>query len=669
MTVSSQTSTATFVGNGAATAFPLPFRFFSNSDIRAYFIDSTTGAATPMALGADYTLLGAGEPEVDGSALSLLTTVVPLASMRGLYVERVIPQVQETDIVNQGQFFASTHEDVFDRLTMLIQQSNANGAGAIRVAIGDPDPTRLPPAQSRANQLMGFDSQGNPVPVSPSGGSIEDFAIRLLNNTDPAQGAALVGFKGRTVYAHLSELINVKDYGAKGDNIANDTPAINSALAAAISARKSVYFPAGVYKLSESSPGSGYCLLNRGVPMIGEGAPCTWLVPDPALPAEVDYILIQPTAADVLDFVELKGLFVYPNAPGNKRGRRALFVDMTAVSNATAFHIEGCYFAPGNNYSFEWYTDPANVQGGPANSLFERSMFWEGVKLTNHGDSNTFRNCVLRSSAGSGRQGINTKSIFAGGGQASQLTVEQCNFDCDGGAILALNGLKYTIINNNIEQSHGTGSAAGACIDLDGTEGGVAWATYSGNSAGAFTSAALSTILRINNAAHTKVCHNRFSSALAGNAGVAISITANATDTIIEQNEIGTNFPVTINNLGVGTRGVPKDLTPINGFANIGSGYAPLSAIKDPADGALRLNGFLSAPAAPNGLIVAVLPAGMRPAFSHSVGVKALIGGSSAMATIEISSNGNMTYFGGVAAQISLGGITLGGIGFISGNL
>ena len=60
MTVSSQTSTATFVGNGVATAFPLPFRFFDNGDIRAYFIDSVTGAATQMVLGSDYTLIGAG---------------------------------------------------------------------------------------------------------------------------------------------------------------------------------------------------------------------------------------------------------------------------------------------------------------------------------------------------------------------------------------------------------------------------------------------------------------------------------------------------------------------------------------------------------------------------------------------------------------------------------
>lgn len=163
MTVSSQTNNATFVGNGVTTVFPLPFRFFSNGDVFAYFIDPATGASTPMVLGTDYTLAGAAEPEVNGNAVSVLTTTAPLANGRGLYVERIMQEVQNTDIVNQGEFFASTHEDVFDRLTMLIQQANANSQGAIRVAIGDPEPGRLAPIAQRAGKLMGFDANGNPI--------------------------------------------------------------------------------------------------------------------------------------------------------------------------------------------------------------------------------------------------------------------------------------------------------------------------------------------------------------------------------------------------------------------------------------------------------------------------------------------------------------------------
>lgn len=469
--------------------------------------------------------------------------------------------------------------------------------------------------------------------------------------------------------ALASQNLNVKLYGAVGDGVANDTPAINAALADAILKRKAIYFPTGVYKLSEAFGGAGYCLLNRGVSMIGEGALRVQLVPDPALPPTADYIWIKPTASDVLDFVEISGLFVYPNAPGNKRGKRALFVDMSAVSNASSFHIDGCYFAPGNDYSFEWFTDSVNIQGGPANSLFERTSFWEGVKLTNHGDSNTFRNCIMRSSVGSGRVGVNSKSIFAGGGQASQLTIEQCNMDCDGGAIIALNGLKYTIIKNNIEQSHGTGTGSGACVDLDGTQGGCAWAQFEGNSVGAFGTAALSSILRINNAYQTKVSHNRFSSATAGNSPTCIFITGSATDTIVEQNEIGTNFTTTINDLGVGTRGVPRTINPINGFSNVGSGYQPLVVYKSPSDGSIRFNGFINCPASPNGVVIGNSPAGFRPTFTHRMGVQCTVSSANSEQVVEIGPTGDMVYFGLAATQLAFDGQTIAGVGFVNGNL
>lgn len=198
MTVSSSTSQATFEGNGA-TVFPLPFRFFDSDDIFVYRVDPDTGAASLQSLGTDYSLAGAGEPEVDGAALSELTLTAPLAVGTNLLVERVLPLEQAVDIVNQGKFFADVHEDVFDRLVMLVQQVNATSKGAIRVAIGDPEPNRLVPAASRANLLMGFDSTGHPIPVSPSNGDVSAFALMLANYLNPFQGAALVGRAGQFV--------------------------------------------------------------------------------------------------------------------------------------------------------------------------------------------------------------------------------------------------------------------------------------------------------------------------------------------------------------------------------------------------------------------------------------------------------------------------------------
>lgn len=209
MTVSSTTDRATFPGNDATQIFPLPFRFFANSEIQAWLVTNATGALTALALGTHYTLSGAGDPEVDGNATGELTMLTAPTSLQSLFVQRVIPLTQPTDIVNQGRFFPEIHENVFDRLTMLMQQAIGESEGAIRVAIGDPEPARLAPAVSRANQLMGFDSAGNPIAVAPVSGDSADLALSLANDVDPAKGSGQVGFSRAPLASIIAQVSKV----------------------------------------------------------------------------------------------------------------------------------------------------------------------------------------------------------------------------------------------------------------------------------------------------------------------------------------------------------------------------------------------------------------------------------------------------------------------------
>lgn len=276
MTVNSIDSVAEFSTNGVTTNFPFFFKFLANEDLVVTYVDPA-GVSTVLTYGTQYSVNGAGDE--DGGSV---VTTAALAGPGQLVVSREMDAYQLTSLRNQGKFLAETHEDVFDRLTMLLQQ----GLSIFRRALVRPpgrnyydaegrqikflgEPTSpldavtkqyadglsqgntsytdsqilrtvrgpsgealqpLPPAASRANKVMGFDSAGNPVSVVPGSGSAAELALDLANKTDPAKGAGYVGYKGRTVHERLSDLLSVRDgaAGAKGDGATNDTAAFTS---------------------------------------------------------------------------------------------------------------------------------------------------------------------------------------------------------------------------------------------------------------------------------------------------------------------------------------------------------------------------------------------------------------------------------------------------------
>lgn len=82
------------------------------------------------------------------------------------------------------------------------------------------------------------------------------FALNgLADAVDPTKGAALVGFKGRTVAAALSDTVNVKNFGAVGNGVHDDTAAFQAAIASLDNGTETkggiLYVPHGQYKLTQ----------------------------------------------------------------------------------------------------------------------------------------------------------------------------------------------------------------------------------------------------------------------------------------------------------------------------------------------------------------------------------------------------------------------------------
>jgi hypothetical protein len=490
---------------------------------------------------------------------------------------------------------------------------------------------------------------------TPSTGTVTDLSV--------SPGSAL--------YQRINGVINVKDpaYGALGNGVANDTVAINKAFQAAFAAGHPVFFPSGTYMVSDTTS-AGYALLNPGVSMYGDGHNNTIIAPLPSMPSTSDFMLITPPAAnDVLDFMYLRDFLIYPGLSGTKYGQRAIYVNTPLVSNAGSIKFSGVYCAPGNAVSMEWDNSAtSNPQGCPANTVFENCAFWEGTKFVQAGDSIHFRDCVLRSTSGSGRMGVNFTAVNGSGGVSACLSVETCNISCDGGAATIFAGYKPRIANCNIEQPNGTGSPSGSVIDIDGGTVACNGAEVVGNAIGIFGTANVNSAIRINTVNNATVEDNRLTAGIVVPTGIFCTANSNHTN-IGGGNELSTNFTTPINNLGVFTSGIRYPVALANSFTNSGGGAA-IASVSRNKEGKVQFEGLISNAGAPSNTQIFTLPTGFAPASAVNLTTYGVVAGSISLVEIAVNTNGTVVMFSlGTVTQLSLSGLSYDTLSYFSSNV
>lgn len=224
MTVGSTTRKAgPFLGNGVTTAFPFVFKVFTTADLALTKV-STTGVETALVLDSDYSIaLNADQDNNPGGTITYPATgTVKLATGEQLVGLDVTVASQGTDLTNLGRFLPQVIEDVFDKLTILIQQLLEKVNRGLRVPASDADtPAELPAAADRAGQYLAFDAGGDPVASSGTG---NDSALRT--DLAASTGAGLIGWIQAGVGAVLRplrdkvrELFTFEDFNANGDGV------------------------------------------------------------------------------------------------------------------------------------------------------------------------------------------------------------------------------------------------------------------------------------------------------------------------------------------------------------------------------------------------------------------------------------------------------------------
>ncbi len=197
MTLSTSISRNDYIGTGSADTFAYDFMILDQAHL-IVSVQNTLNAISTLTLGSDYTVTGVGE----SGGGDVILTAGALANNYRISIRRVVPLTQPTSIRNQGQFFAATHEETFDRLTMENQQQQDEIDRSLKFPeteqigespISAPLFSEIPPAASRAGLVLAFDADGNPTAISavPVGSAaFSAFWLAIIQTADAAAAYA-----------------------------------------------------------------------------------------------------------------------------------------------------------------------------------------------------------------------------------------------------------------------------------------------------------------------------------------------------------------------------------------------------------------------------------------------------------------------------------------------
>lgn len=227
-----------YVADGAQTAFVFPFPIFEEADLEV----RVDGLVTQEG----FLIHGAGASEG-----GLVAFQQPPAAGRQVLLRRVLVMQRVSDFQPNGVLRANTLNDELDRQTAGLQELREDLQAALRAAPGDaPATLTLPSREGRANRLLAFDSLGNATAVA----------------RDPVLLAPFTKAVARTVEDKLGERLSARDFGAAGDGVTDDGPALQAAMNAAAASGKVLEIGEGSHRTTSplTLPGAAAGLVMRG---------------------------------------------------------------------------------------------------------------------------------------------------------------------------------------------------------------------------------------------------------------------------------------------------------------------------------------------------------------------------------------------------------------------
>lgn len=259
---------ARYTATAGQTLFTVPFEFFNESDLIVLVNDVVLTYSPTPADKTQYSVTGANQ-EGGGS----ITLGAPGATLDDdVVIYRAIPIARSANYPETGPMAIASLNTEQAKHIGIMQQLQREADRALLLPLGEAG-FELPAAADRASKVLAFDANGDLLaadaathlaPLGAFGVTLvvnataadarADLAVNSAAEMAASSGSALLGFiqSGtgaitRTAQDKMRDVISVKDFGAVGDGVTDDTTAIQAALTSLTSGGV-LYVPKGIYR-------------------------------------------------------------------------------------------------------------------------------------------------------------------------------------------------------------------------------------------------------------------------------------------------------------------------------------------------------------------------------------------------------------------------------------
>lgn len=396
MTVTATSSRVEYAGNGVTVAFTVPFYFLENADLKVYKDGTLQTITTHYTVSGAGNSAGGTVTFLSAPAVSQSIVIFrdPSMAQDADYVENdPFPAQSHERALDKLTMIAQRIRELVNR-SFRLSDSDTTGASTIiptpaaykligwnsaGTELQNYDSSDIASAATYSNWLVQtFSGDGStttftltdsPMNVANTDVSIDGLTqvpgvdytlggsgLSLVFGTAPSNGSVVccrygqsasqgkddasiiyylpagTGAVPRTVQSKLRDVVNIKDFGALGDGVADDTAVIQLAIN---SGAASVFFPAGTYKVSLLQLVSNQKLYGEGVTSIILATTAT---------ADADGGVFQSTSKSGIEVCDLKFQGINRpknNNPNSQDGDRGISFQSCSNVNIHDCEVEG----------------------------------------------------------------------------------------------------------------------------------------------------------------------------------------------------------------------------------------------------------------------------------------------------------------------------------------